>query len=240
MKTLMVAHRGWSSLETENTMAAFKKAATNKYFSAIECDIHVTSDGYFIVHHDDTTQRLGDVNILLRDHTLKEVQDIKLRNLKTNEFDTNYRIPLLEEYLLLCKENNLIPIIELKPEFTVNQVERLLKLVSDFDMLDVVCFISFNLKNLILLRGANKVVKMQLLLDYFTEELVSICNVLEMGLNFRRDIPTKELIAKLHANNIKVNAWTVNFDIDKERLISDKIDFITTDNLNEKNEENWS
>ena len=59
--TLMVAHRGVSKLERENTCAAFVAAGNRSYFG-VETDIHRTSDGQFVVFHDDSTKRLTEEN----------------------------------------------------------------------------------------------------------------------------------------------------------------------------------
>lgn len=40
----MVAHRGLSGIERENTLLAFV-AAGNRSYWGIECDVHVTKDG---------------------------------------------------------------------------------------------------------------------------------------------------------------------------------------------------
>ena len=56
----MIAHRGLSGLERENTNAAFVAAGMRSYFG-IETDIHRTADGQFVVFHDDTTTRLTEV-----------------------------------------------------------------------------------------------------------------------------------------------------------------------------------
>ena len=44
----MIAHRGLSGLEKENTAVAFV-AAGNKSFYGIETDIHLTKDNVFVV-----------------------------------------------------------------------------------------------------------------------------------------------------------------------------------------------
>ncbi len=49
--TLIVAHRGASAYETENSLAAFRLAGTMQA-DGIELDVHVTADGVPIVHHD--------------------------------------------------------------------------------------------------------------------------------------------------------------------------------------------
>ena len=51
MKPLVIAHRGASGVEYENSLAAFKKAGTLGA-DGIELDIHATTDGVLIVHHD--------------------------------------------------------------------------------------------------------------------------------------------------------------------------------------------
>ena len=47
MSTKMIAHRGLSGMETENTSAAFEAACECSYYG-IETDVHVTKDGKYI------------------------------------------------------------------------------------------------------------------------------------------------------------------------------------------------
>jgi glycerophosphoryl diester phosphodiesterase len=51
-RALVIAHRGASAREVENSLAAFRAAATLGA-DAIELDIHATRDGVLIVHHDE-------------------------------------------------------------------------------------------------------------------------------------------------------------------------------------------
>ena len=48
---LVVAHRGASSIELENTLAAFR-AAAGQGADGVELDVHATLDGEIVVHHD--------------------------------------------------------------------------------------------------------------------------------------------------------------------------------------------
>ena len=54
----MVAHRGVSGLERENTCPAFVAAGNRSYFG-VETDVHVTKDGQFVIIHDETTDRVS-------------------------------------------------------------------------------------------------------------------------------------------------------------------------------------
>ena len=55
----MVAHRGVSGLEFENTCPAFVAAGVKSYYG-IETDVHVTKDGKYIVAHDDDLKRIAE------------------------------------------------------------------------------------------------------------------------------------------------------------------------------------
>ena len=50
---LVIAHRGASSIELENSLAAFRAAAPQGA-DGVELDIHATADGELIVHHDES------------------------------------------------------------------------------------------------------------------------------------------------------------------------------------------
>ena len=52
-RPLVIAHRGASAQEYENSLAAFRLAG-RLGADGIELDIHATSDGALVVHHDDT------------------------------------------------------------------------------------------------------------------------------------------------------------------------------------------
>jgi glycerophosphoryl diester phosphodiesterase len=49
---LVIAHRGASGYEVENSLAAFR-AAGPRGADAVELDVHATADGALFVHHDD-------------------------------------------------------------------------------------------------------------------------------------------------------------------------------------------
>ena len=53
---VVIAHRGGSRLRPENTMLAFERAVALGV-DAIECDVHLSKDGQFVVIHDATVDR---------------------------------------------------------------------------------------------------------------------------------------------------------------------------------------
>ncbi len=61
----IVAHRGASRERPENTLAAFHRAV-ELGADAVELDVHVTSDGVVVVHHDPAVTGLGAIQALTR------------------------------------------------------------------------------------------------------------------------------------------------------------------------------
>lgn len=53
---LTVAHRGFSAIAPENTLAAFREALSTGV-NAVEFDVHLTADGVPVVMHDETLER---------------------------------------------------------------------------------------------------------------------------------------------------------------------------------------
>src|ERR671916_236 len=102
-----IAHRGLHDLRRgrpENSVAAFEAAVEASY--AIECDLHLSSDGVPVVFHDDDLQRLTGTAGCVRDRTAAELGDLRLAG--TPEW-----IPTLQELLELA--NGRVPLVlELK------------------------------------------------------------------------------------------------------------------------------
>ena len=95
--TKLIAHRGASALERENTAAAFVAAGNRSYYG-IETDVHRTADGKYILIHDDTTTRVtGDTTL-----TVEQTDFADLRSLTVMDMDGKKRgdlvLPTPEEY----------------------------------------------------------------------------------------------------------------------------------------------
>jgi glycerophosphoryl diester phosphodiesterase len=72
-RVLVVAHRGLSAEEPENTMRSFRRAA-EVGCDLIEFDVHLSRDGVPVVIHDDTLDRTTNGRGLVRDRTLDELR----------------------------------------------------------------------------------------------------------------------------------------------------------------------
>lgn len=228
--TKMIAHRGLSGLETENTMAAFI-AAGNKSYYGIECDVRITKDDVFVVCHDDSTKRISKVHKKIRETTYDELKQINLYDLDTLETREYLKIPTLKEYLLVCKKYQKVCVIELKIEFTEAEILRLLSEIDAIKYMNYVIFISFKEHNLKLIRRHQPKVAIQYLVEEFNQETIDFLRKMNMDVNIRFTELIKEHVEEFHKYGIKVNVWTVDNPIVALMLISWDVDYITTNIL---------
>lgn len=228
--TLMVAHRGLSGIELENTNAAFIAAGNRSYFG-IETDVHKTSDGKFVVIHDDNTLRVSGIDMQVEGSAFDELRSIRLRSADGDEKRADMLIPTLKEYISTCKRYEKIAVLELKNEFTSEEIKAICDEINEKEYLDRVIFISFCFENLVRLREFYPEQTVQFLTDGYTDELPGLLSEHKFDLDIHYAALTKERIELLHKNGIKVNCWTCNDRDAGEKLCEFGVDYITTNIL---------
>ncbi|MEW5938651.1 MAG: glycerophosphodiester phosphodiesterase [Chloroflexota bacterium] len=72
-RPLVIAHQGGDGLWPSNTLFAFEHAA-DLGVDVLEMDIHMTKDGFLVISHDETVDRLTDGEGLIKEMSLSEVQ----------------------------------------------------------------------------------------------------------------------------------------------------------------------
>ncbi|HEY3333033.1 MAG TPA: glycerophosphodiester phosphodiesterase family protein [Capsulimonadaceae bacterium] len=93
----LIAHRGESADAPENTMAAFR-LAWERGCTAVETDVHVTSDGALICCHDGNTKRTTGVDCVVGDTPSSRLRELDAGVWKGGEW-AGERLPLLTELL---------------------------------------------------------------------------------------------------------------------------------------------
>lgn len=239
--TQVVAHRGLSGLEPENTIAAFIAAGNRSYYGA-ECDVHVTTDGKIVVIHDSQTGRVAEKDINVDESTFEEVRTVKLDSISGLErkivgADIHYCnradlvIPEMHEYINICKRYGKKCVMELKARIETKYIQQIVDEIMELGYLDGVIFISFNLDNLIDLREILPRQRIQYLVADYNKDVLDILNKYNFDLDIQYNALTKNIIDEVHENGHVVNCWTVDNKGDAERLASWGVDQITTNIL---------
>ena len=121
--TLVIAHRGLSGLEKENTNSAFVAAGNRSYYG-IETDIHRTADGHFVVMHDDNLKRVAGEGISVNDVSLKTLQSVVFLDVDNTKDRIDLRPATLENYISICKKYEKHSVLELKDDFTDEEIAK--------------------------------------------------------------------------------------------------------------------
>lgn len=226
---LMIAHRGVSGLERENTCPAFLVAGAKSYYG-IETDVHVTADGEIIVFHDDSLKRLLDVDKRVEECTFSYLRSLRLKDFN-GKVQQGLFLPTLEEYIDICKRYQKVAVLELKNPMQKQYITKIVNFIKSCDMLENTIFISFAGENLVELKREYPTAKAQFLFCDATEQNLQfmVDNGLDADIYYKS--LTKEYADLLKSNGIKINCWTVNNLQDATALQSLGVDFITSNIL---------
>jgi glycerophosphoryl diester phosphodiesterase len=236
----IVGHRG-SQWGVENTRAAFINGI-NAGAWALECDIRVTADGSFVISHDESYKRLGGPETKIADMT---IQDVLTTRLTSKRHGITYAgTPCtLGEFLDICKEHNVVPVVEVKVCTSIHSntkaenepvfdgIPALINLIDQKGLADKVVIISFMPGVVDFIHRHYGDITVQVLAgdqDGTIDEWVDWCIEHNMDLDVVHTIITKAAVDRMHQAGLKVNVWTVDKVEDFNRVKDMGVDYITT------------
>lgn len=232
LKPRMIAHRGVSGLERENTCAAFV-AAGNRSYCGIETDVHLTADGQYVIIHDDTTTRVAGVELTVEETDMATLRKLRLTDVATEQTREDLCLPTLEEYISICKKYDKTAVLELKNRMPDESVWEIVEIVRSCGWLEKTIFISFKLDNLIALRAKYPEQSAQYLLSKIEDPAAVLATLTQyqLGLDVKHTALTGELVEAIHTAGLEVNVWTVDTPEDAARVMAMGVDYITSNIL---------
>lgn len=226
----VIAHRGLSGIETENTNSAFV-AAGNRSYWGIETDVHKTTDGVYVVFHDDNTGRMTNKDMIVEEVTYKELCELTLNDTNGKQGRRDLIIPLLDDYISICKKYNKHAVLELKNSFVYEDIQEIVETIESYEYLAYTTFISFDINNLISLRKICPNQKAQYLTVEFSNEILENLKKYKLDLDIEYHNINNDILPILKENNIEVNCWTCNDSEAGEKLVECGVDYITSNIL---------
>ena len=220
-----IAHRGFSSEAPENTIPAFELAGLKGCWGA-ECDIHETSDGKFVIMHNDTVDEMTNGTGKISEMTLEQVKALKVDSGHNISLYHNLRVPTLEEYLICCKRFNLVPIIEVK---SIRNYQNFINEIINIGFERKCIIISFDNNILTSLRNLNKNIRLQTLTYVSVEHCLE--HQLDVDIQWYNELLTKDFVNLMHTNNIEVNVYTVDDESVLNNVANLGVDYITTNKM---------
>ena len=225
----VIAHRGLSGIEVENTEAAFIAAGEHSYYG-IEADVRRTADGKFVMCHDDDLERISGQRIDVESSTLDDLLAIPLLN-KNGKKDDSIHLTTLENYVSICKQYGKQAILELKSDFTKDEVGNIIDIIISVDYLDRVTFISFNYDNLLYVREFSPEQSAMYLFSKMSEDIYEMLIRDRIDVAIKHTKLTKSDLERFHEAGLKVNCWTVDNSSTAEKYAKWGVDYITSNIL---------
>lgn len=228
--TKIVAHRGLSGIERENTCSAFVAAGNRSYFG-IETDVRKTVDGHFVLCHDDDTARNAVDKLVPEVSTLQSLRRLQYKDTDETFDRGDLMMPTLYEYVKICKRYGKVGVLEFKGGYTPEQAGQVLDVIKGLEYENNIIFISFSLDNLLNLRKVWPEANAQWLTCDANPETIAKLVENKLGIDAYFSCLTKENVKEMHDKGIVVNCWTVDRLEDAEKLIEMGVDQITSNIL---------
>lgn len=230
-RPLVVAHRGFSWIAPENTLAAYRLAIEAGADFA-ECDVYLTRDNIPVLMHDRTLGRTTGVSDRMRDLTLAEVRKLDAGKWKGPQFEGE-GVPTLVEAIELTK-GKLRLVIEIKEEAMSPQVVEAIRSTA-VDPQDLMIFSFYDKAVEEIARLEPRLPTTWLIDDPGLDRAAwraAVTRALEIrataiGTSLTRVDPGFVRLA--HECGLMVFVWTVNEPQDVGYLLSIGVDVVITD-----------
>lgn len=221
----IVAHRGYSSMFPENTMAAFM-GACELGVDYIELDVQLTADGIPVVFHDTDMARITGQSGLVSDYTYEELVSLDAGSWFDADF-AGEKIPNLQEALEYISAQNCMVYLELKDCGEVPGFEEcVVEMVHTTGMQDRVMYASFNYEYLRKIKEIDA--ESEILYNTTLDKKTMIQEYPAEYYGLYLESATADLVETIHEAGGEVFVWTVTTPQEMVNLTDMGVDGIVT------------
>ncbi|MCM1231022.1 MAG: phosphatase PAP2 family protein [Ruminococcus flavefaciens] len=221
----IIAHRGYSSVFPENTLAAFA-GALDIGADYIELDVQLSKDGEVVILHDESLKRTTGIEGTTADFTCEELKELDAGSWFDSSF-AGEKLPTLSEALELIGNTECKVYLELKDIGDKEGFEEaVLESVSRCGMEEQCVFASFRYEYLRHLKELDDSLQILYNTSSGTETLVEEFPADYYGLAV--DAAAQENINAIHEAGKKAFVWTVNTPAQMQEMQRKGVDGIVT------------
>ncbi|MFI9485242.1 glycerophosphodiester phosphodiesterase [Promicromonospora sp. NPDC052451] len=208
----VIAHRGYSAVAPQNTLAAIE-AACRAGVDAVEIDLQPTADGVGAVIHDETVDATTDGTGKVAALTSAEVLALDAGAWFAPAF-AGQRVPTLDDVLgVLARHPETDLLLELKGSWAAGQVEQVAATVAARGFDERVLVQSFWPGTVATVRDVAPHLPGGLLVSFDPPGLLRLCErlrVVTCNPSVATVAGSPRLVSRLHAAGLRVMAWTAN------------------------------
>jgi len=231
----LFAHRGGGRLAPENTLAGMKQARASEY-DAVEFDVKLSADGVAMLMHDDTLERTTNGVGAFREKTAEELAKLDAGAWKGETF-VGEPIPRFDDVMAYLDSQRMLANIEIKPSpgreaETGRVVAKLASELANSARPPLIS--SFSVAALTAAAEAAPDLPRALLVERYEERALKVARALGcVSVNCPWHNITPAMLSRLHAEGLRVMAFTVNDSAVAGSLFALSLDGIFTDTLDD-------
>ena len=240
-----INHQGFNYIAPNQTIPSYKLSKLFG-FDYVECDVLKTSDGEYVLNHDDNIATTGifyditgDVPTLVTEETLISqttydtlISNYEMRKSLHDDY-SGTKIAKFDDFILLCKNLGLHPYIELKSGGSSDTL-ALFNIVKSMGMMDKVTWISVTHNYLSQIRSYYTNARIGLIVNTITaESITNLQNISGTGEKFidaNYSNLTDELISDCINSGFPLETWIIN-DADTIETLHPYITGVTSNSL---------
>lgn len=221
MSNPCVAHRGFSGIAPENTMAAISLAMEQPFVHWVEVDVQLSKDGVPLLIHDFTLNRTTNGRGPVKDKTWAELQTLDAGRWKSKAY-AGERLVSLDQFLDKI-QGRLRANIEIKTQGNLYPgiEEKVIGAIKKRRMEQEVVLTSFEPRILAKVKEIGRGIRTGLIIDGYPKDLLLRLQLLEcsfLSIGYRH--LTTELAGKAAKRGIEIMAWTLD-DVRRMRKVAD-------------------
>ena len=237
-KPIMIGHRGCRQ-GVENTEDAFLNAIKVYGFQALECDVKMTKDLVPVCWHDDNLKSGGHESVVIAENTLAQLQALTLTQTRKSVTYTG-KICTLDRYMEICRDYNVIPVIELKyttgiSSSDMSNFSKIYAVIQKYNMQDRTIILGFE-SGLKHVRANYPELRCQHLINYIdqTKLVLAKDNGWEISSCYyynSTNYVTQALVQQAKDYKLNVSLWTIDSEADYKKYAAYGANYVTSDDL---------
>ncbi|WP_262059163.1 glycerophosphodiester phosphodiesterase [Streptomyces sp. STR69] len=212
-----VGHRGDPYRARENTVDSLR-SALEQGADAVEFDVRVTRDGVPVLLHDETLQRLWEVDRPLKSLSVDEVRGL-----------TDGGVPTLVEALAATEGSRVM--VDLPGAADPRAARRIVDVIREYGADDRAYYCA-GADSMLAVRAADPSAEIALTWTSLAPPRPAVLEAVRpRWLNYRFTLVDRDLVARVHRDGYLLSVWTPDTRRSMRRLLDLGVDSITTNRV---------
>lgn len=236
MELEIIAHRGFSAIAPENTLAAFAAAVENSADS-VEFDLQLTADGVPVVIHNPTLDKTTGTPGNVTEKTITELKDLDAGSWFNPQF-AGEKIPTLAETLAILQPLPQHIYLDVKPhcQWSDSQVAELVEMLIAQGWQERAIVSSFNPQFVEQVRQTQRGLTLGYIVANVEDYEAELAKAIHQGNSvmiseYHLVLNHPSLVAKSRDRGVDIVVWTVDDPNDLQALVNIGVRRIVTNSL---------